>query len=331
MPYIPERRPEITEAPPEGISREKQKAPAGIHKYLRPALLCFFALLAVYGAVRLIVYGKEFSGSRQTGQELKQIYDGTGAVSEEQPAVPEQTHTPVVTISPAPTAASTPKPTPVITEGKLPEAVPYPDNPDLKVPERFKRLRKKSGYIIGWLSLDGVDEAVALKDNSYFLNHDATGKKSSNGAIFLDESVNLLSRPYTIWLYGHNMKSGNMFGKLKKFLDRNYLFRHRIVHFDSLYEEGTYAVFAAAEISTVPGTARYYDLWSLDTRDREAREKAIEGLVRLAAFDALLDVRAEEQILVLVTCIDQDTDRLVVAARRLREGETEEHLTLRVR
>ena len=43
----------------------------------------------------------------------------------------------------------------------------------------------------------------------------------------------------------------------------------------------------------------------------------------------MLDVQADDQILVLVTCVDEDTDRLVVAARRLRDSETEEHLTLR--
>ena len=126
-----------------------------------------------------------------------------------------------------------------------------------------------------------------------------------------------------------NMKSGNMFGRLKKYLKREYLFRHRIVTFDSMYEDGQYAVFAAAEISVVPGTALYYDLWSLNTKDRDEREQAIRRLTRLSSCDSLLDVRADEQILVLVTCIDQDTNRLVVAARRLREGETENRLDFR--
>ena len=51
------------------------------------------------------------------------------------------------------------------------------------------------------------------------------------------------------------------------------------------------------------------------------------------AFDdvplSVLDVREDEQILLLVTCIDTDTDRLVVAARRMREGESEDKLAIR--
>ena len=40
-------------------------------------------------------------------------------------------------------------------------------------------------------------------------------------------------------------------------------------------------------------------------------------------ISSALDVQADDQILLLVTCLDGDTERLVVAARRLREGETE--------
>lgn len=327
MPYIPERKPEEpAQASVNKSGNNKQPGRETVFRRIRPVLVCVFALAAVYGAVRLAGYGLEYAGSRETGRELQALYRETEAVTAAQTMPPEKT------AAPATAAAAVKNPeTPVPEEAEKDEleAVPYPDNPDMKVPERFRRLRKKSSYIIGWLSLDNVDEAVAWKDNTYFLKHDATGKRNSNGAIFLEEDTNLLTRPYTLCLYGHNMKNGNMFGRLKKYLNREYLFRHRIVTFDSMYENGQFAVFAAAEISTVPGTARYYDLWSLHTQSREARKLAISRLIRLAACDSMLDVRADEQILLLVTCIGEDTDRLVVAARRLREGEAENQLVFR--
>ena len=52
---------------------------------------------------------------------------------------------------------------------------------------------------------------AAQKDNTFFLKHDALGKRNSNGTIFLDEGIRLFTRrSYTLFLYGHNMKSGNM-------------------------------------------------------------------------------------------------------------------------
>ena len=40
-------------------------------------------------------------------------------------------------------------------------------------------------------------------------------------------------------------------------------------------------------------------------------------------LDEPADVRIDDQILLLVTCVDKDTDRRIVAARRIRDGEEE--------
>lgn len=316
MPYYPEKKPEL---PGEG----KKQAPAegNRKKRLRPAAAAVSCILILYGTVRLVMYSADLNASRNTSAELQQIYTETEA--------PElRTDLPS---APAPATGAPPQeetPQPETAGGALLPAA-YPGNPGLKVSEQFQRLRRKSGYIIGWISFDQVEEAVALKDNVFFLDHDATGKKNSNGAIFLDAGISLLTRPYTVILYGHNMKSGNMFGRLKKYRENAYFNRNRIITFNSLYEDGQYAVFAVMEMSTVPGTARWYDLWSLDTESRADREKAIRTLQKLSEISSPLDVRADEQILLLVTCLDGDTDRLVVAARRLREGETADTLALR--
>ena len=181
---------------------------------------------------------------------------------------------------------------------------------------------------MGWLSMDGVEEAVALKDNTYFLSHDVTGKKNVNGAIFADSAMTLMTRPYTVYLFGHNMKSGNMFGRLRKYKEGAYYYRHRIIRYDSMYEDGQFAVFAVAEISTKTGDPAYFDLWSLDSDRVDAREAALNELISRSRHGNVVDVRPDEQMLVLVTCCGREEDRLLVAARRLRDGESENRLTL---
>ena len=96
-----------------------------------------------------------------------------------------------------------------------------------------------------------------------------------------------------------------------------------------MYEDGRYAVFAAAEINVVPGTSGYFDIWSLDDHTRAGREAAIRKLESRAISGNAVDVQPEDQILLLVTCVEDDDYRLVVAARRLRDGETESTLTYR--
>ena len=329
MPYYPEKKPDIPEeTKQEARTTEKRR------KLLRVSLAVVSCLLIAYGGIRLIVYISESAASRQTSRELKKINDL--AESGTDSPLPAETFSPSPVLSSAPAAAGqelqdteTLPPVSEADNGVL-RPVPYPDNPKLEIPERFRSLRKKSNYIIGWISFDQVNEAVAQKDNTFFLNHDALGKRNSNGAIFLDEDVRLITRPYTLFLYGHNMKSGNMFGRLKKYKENTYFYQHRIITFDTMYEEGQYAVFAVMEMNTVPGTGLWYDLWSLNTDSSTDREKAIRTMESRSAIRSMLDVQADDQLLLLITCLDGETERLVVAARRLRNGEAADRLTLRL-
>ena len=329
MPYYPEKKPDIPEeTKQEARTTEKRR------KLLRVSLAVVSCLLIAYGGIRLIVYISESAASRQTSRELKKINDL--AESGTDSPLPAETFSPSPVLSSAPAAAGqelqdteTLPPVSEADNGVL-RPVPYPDNPKLEIPERFRSLRKKSNYIIGWISFDQVDEAVAQKDNTFFLNHDALGKRNSNGAIFLDEDVRLITRPYTLFLYGHNMKNGNMFGRLKKYKENTYFYQHRIITFDTMYEEGQYAVFAVMEMNTVPGTGLWYDLWSLNTDSSTDREKAIRTMESRSAIRSMLDVQADDQLLLLITCLDGETERLVVAARRLRNGEATDRLMLRL-
>ena len=329
MPYYPEKKPDIPEE-----TKQETKTTERRRKLLRLSLVVLSCLLVAYGGIRLGLYFSESAASRQTSRELKKINDL--AESGTDSPLPAETFSPSPVLSSAPAAAGqelqdteTLPPVSEADNGVL-RPVPYPDNPKLEIPERFRSLRKKSNYIIGWISFDQVDEAVAQKDNTFFLNHDALGKRNSNGAIFLDEDVRLITRPYTLFLYGHNMKNGNMFGRLKKYEENTYFYQHRIITFDTMYEEGQYAVFAVMEMNTVPGTGLWYDLWSLNTDSSTDREKAIRTMESRSAIRSMLDVQAADQLLLLITCLDGETERLVVAARRLRNGEAADRLTLRL-
>ena len=321
MPYYPERRPDLVPA-------QQKPRPA----QQRKKLLCLFlavlaCALVVWGAVGLIRYFSDLSASRQTAAELRSIYDQPVPATEAPAA--DVTAVPVPPTAVPATEVPVPAETPVPADYGLLPAVPYPYNSSLRISDRCTDLRRKGKYFTGWLRMDSVDEPVVLKDNSYFLTRDATGKKNVNGAIFMDSGTRLETRPYTVILYGHNMKSGSMFGRLRKYRDSGYLRKNRFITFDTLYEDGRYAVFAAAEINVVPGTSGYFDIWSLDDHTRAGREAAIRKLESRSFSGVAVDVQPEDQILLLVTCVEDDDYRLVVAARRLRDSETESTLTYR--
>ena len=86
-----------------------------------------------------------------------------------------------------------------------------------------------------------------------------------------------------------------------------------------------------ATIRLTPGTAGYLSLSDLQSTRRKARQKALGTLSALSVYSNILDVNEEDQLLLLITCVGDDNQRLVVAARRLRENESPDRLTMKTR
>lgn len=302
------------------------------------SLLCAAALSVVflYSAVSLIGYGADYVKSRNAASNLRELY--YEELEKEGSAAPVQSEVPTEAPSPTPLPASTP--VAVVRETAVPTATPvprletvkYPGNPWAAVSQRFQTLRRQNSDIIGWLKVGSlVDEVVVQRDNEYYLNRDYRGYHNINGAIFLDESCDLRTRPYTLMLYGHNMKTGAMFGGLRKYEDINHYRSNPFISFDTMYEDGRYVVFAVGTISTSPKDWRYLNLSWLLSSSIPLRSKAIEQLNRFSVYYNPIEVLPQDQILLLVTCVEKTEERRILAARRLRDGETEESLTRVIR
>ncbi len=94
--------------------------------------------------------------------------------------------------------------------------------PVLKNPIDFTQLLSVNSDIVGWLRIRALDisyPVVQGKDNDYYLHR--TFEKTDNfaGCLFVN-SYNMgdFTDQNTI-IYGHNMKNGSMFGKLKNFVN----------------------------------------------------------------------------------------------------------------
>ena len=83
--------------------------------------------------------------------------------------------------------------------------------------EEFNTLLLKNKNIIGWIQIEDtkIDYPVMQsKDEEYYLDHNIDQEKDNNGAIFIDAECSIWPRSQNIIIYGHNMKSGKMFGSL---------------------------------------------------------------------------------------------------------------------
>ena len=295
----------------------------GRFRWDRLALVVVFAGLMIWGLAKLIGYGVDLIASRRTNQELQEIYH-------DETAAPAPTATFAPTSLPA-TAMPTTAPTNAPTTPPVLGAVKYPGNPDAKISDRFKALQKENKDIVGWLIVNTLlDEAVVQRDEVFYMDHDSLGKPNVNGAVFLDSSISLKTRPYSLVLYGHNMKTGAMFGSLRNFENIGFYHSNPFIQFNSMYEDGRYVVFAVGSISTEPRTRNYIDFFSLTSNRVQERQNAIDALITASVHTCPIDVQPDDQLLVLVTCTERDSERRMVAARRVRDVESEETLKERV-
>lgn len=309
----------------------------------RRILMVISAVVFVVSAALLIRYGIDALNSRQASDELRNVYyaDTTGMpevtdVPERATAeitdVPEKTaavdaydnvqaaSTAQVTALPAaqPTAAA-------------PLGIGYPDNPYLMISDRFAKLKKKNTDIIGWITVPGqMDEPVVQRDDEYYMKHDYKNLHNANGAIFLTQECSLNRRPGGLVLFGHNMKSGMMFGWLHKYAAPDFYHNNAYITFDTQYEDGKYVIFAVSTIHISAGSYGYVSPYALIDPKVPERGKTIDQLIRLSEYTCEIPVSPEDQFLLLVTCTGDDTERLVVAARRIREGEKESELNMKV-
>lgn len=326
-------------------SEKQQKADRGHGRKLRLWLSAVLSCTLIFGLAVLVKYGIDLFRARETEAELKEIYYGSGESScgegettEDREDFPEAETLPR---EPGETSETPPEERAADRDsgqagtgpetdggagGRL-EAVPYPGNPNRRIGNRIAELRKVNRDIVGWLKLDKLlEEAVVQRDNTFYMTHDAKKRENANGAVFLDAAVSLNTRPYTLLIYGHNMRSGAMFGCLRNYENPSYYRKSPFLSFESMYEEGRYVIFAAGSIGLEEGQAGYIDVFRMLSDRPDERQQVIDVLKEASVFPCAVDVQPDDQLLLLVTCVDRDERRRVVAARRLREGESEKAL-----
>lgn len=300
----------------------KKPAPKPAFRLSRHTLLLSIAILSVIMMLsgwQLVSYTTDYMASQNVSDELRDIYYEETAGRATQGV---STPTPYSAGTPAAPDAADASPAPA----KL-ATYPYPDNPYGQISDRFLALRKKSRDIVGWMRIDGVvDEPVVQRDNVYYLTRDYLGQDNVNGALFLDEFTSLSTRPYTLAVYGHNMRTGAMFGGLRHYNDADWYGRNPFITFDTMYEDGRYVVFASSVISVNPADPHCFDFGAMSSVNAEQRSRAIRQLQDTSAIVTGIDVQPEDQVLLLITCVENEDDRHIVAARRIRPDETEDGL-----
>ena len=198
----------------------------------------------------------------------------------------------------------------------------YVDPSTLTVLDKFSQLKSQNEDLAGWLEIDDTDinyPVMQTEDNEYYLTHNFDKADDSNGALFADYRSDLVNSTTNTIIYGHNMKSGMMFGGLKKYLDEDYYNEHKTIHFSTLYEDRKYEVVAVC-LSKVAyqddNSYRYYNF--IDAASATEFQAFYENVQSLSVYGTEIDMSSDDQLLTLSTCNSYvDDGRLFLVAKRV--------------
>ena len=188
---------------------------------------------------------------------------------------------------------------------------------------KFAALRDKNADFIGWISIEGTNldfPVMYAPDNKdFYLRHDFDKNYSVYGVPYLDEKTTLGANAQSdnLIIYGHNMKTGTIFGCLTGYKKADYYREHPYIEFDTVYGDAKYEVFGAFAIDVVNDTSFLYNQYV--DMDEDTYNAFVDEV--LARSDVATGIRPAygEQLLTLSTCeYSSENGRYVVVARRVK-------------
>ena len=252
-----------------------------------------------------------------------------------EPEKPEGGRSDVSVVSPEPSDTSSvlSEPSESVSQSDV-TSEPEPEPPFVS-PVDFDTLHEQCEDIYAWLWIPGSDEYPGRDslvqaidypvvqdpdDDSFYLDHGLDGKSDRNGTLFTEHAHNGtdFSDPVTI-IYGHNMKSGLMFGSLQEqFSNPTWFANHLDMYIYTPERTLRYRVFAAVPYGTEHILYKYGNF-----RDRSSVSEFLETVYNVNRFGKNYNedctVTENDRILVLSTCLPRSADGRYLVLGKLEE------------
>lgn len=208
---------------------------------------------------------------------------------------------------------------------------------NIKILPGAEKLLELNKDVAGYFSIPGTGIDYPLmqgkNDNDKYLHTDLYGNHLRAGSIFLDyrcvfddvKNGKLASKNSDcLVIYGHNMRDGSMFGKLKNYRnDDSYYEKHAIIDLNSNYAQYKYKIFGYFIADPEDEDNTFFDYWNkLNFDDEEDFYDFVNEIKRRSLRNTNVDIKYGDKLLILSTCNNLISNgRFVVAARLVRDGE----------
>ena len=197
-------------------------------------------------------------------------------------------------------------------------AKPGKEQQDSKIREtlNFDAIWEIGEAAVAWLySPDTrINYVVAQgEDNDYFLHRLLSGGDAKEGTLFVDFRNSPDFTDSNTIIYGHNMKSGSMFGSLHRYEKQEYYEEHPVMY---LYVPGnryTLELLAGCYVGVEN------PIFSALPPSEEERDSILYQAYHNSTFVSGITAGKEDRLVTLSTCAGDDTLRYVIIGRIAEE------------
>lgn len=181
------------------------------------------------------------------------------------------------------------------------------------------KLAKKNKDTVAWLEVNETQikyPVVQSNSNSYYLNRDFNKKKNTMGWIFMDYRNNAKDLNQNTIIYGHNIKTGIMFGTLKYALNSSWYKKpsNQIITFNTKEKNMKWQIFSIYKIKATE------DYLKTEFSSDEEFTNFIKMIKERSIHDFGIEITAESKILTLTTCHNHTSRHVVHAVLLPDEG-----------
>ena len=212
----------------------------------------------------------------------------------------------------------------VLDEDSHTKVVIGEDEQEVEIPFTYNHqaLLNINSQGIGYIYIPSIDCRLPMvqgDDNDYYLTHTFNKEYSANGCLFEDYRINGGLSARQIIIYGHNMRNGAMFGKLKNYQD--YSFWNNSGN-DVLYIY-TGNVIKEYKIFSCYISEAISDTYTFNFPTLESMRDYAVNMKAKSMYDTGVDVSTATQVITLSTCTNDGEQRFIVHGMYVGEASLE--------
>ncbi len=191
---------------------------------------------------------------------------------------------------------------------------------------KYENLYRQNSDMVGWIKIEDTNinypvMQTEIDNPTFYIDRDFEKKESVSGIPFVDSRCTTESE--NVIIYSHNMKNGTMFGELKKYKEEMFYNNHKIIVFDTLYEERMYEIVAVIltkvyyNVTSTQNVFNFYNYIELDTKEK--LDEYVTTFKDQALYETGVSVEYNDKLITLVTCDYYTEDgRLLILARQIQ-------------